>query len=984
MAVCSKELDTDFNDRLVNLDHSDRVDDHLSSDNAETPVVRRNSCNSNKEDINHDPIAQSQYSLQKVRQKIETDCTADQSPTAGNADNILEITRPSTSVPTTDVNPVWNSESLPCISTTTSQNGTDSQSQNLLDTNNLPQTDSNEPTDNNVHLNECPLTQPLETKGNKNNRKFDAILSEPGMSATSSDALSEKAFSEVQRMSAEGSWDAQQAESGDSIKNGTHAVPFVHESSSLDPVSSRFVLPISAELKELVIRDDDDDDEQNRDPDPDQGQDHQENQNELSTAGVERSVEMAEAPVDLTVSTFNGDETLQKDADDTDWLEVRITDALIDYEFDKSDVEQVFSQLATVLQVLVQPNDKSAALVQVERGQGARLIKMLGDHQLHDMNGRLIVRFAQQLRNGEIAMNQPEPFVGDNTPLLDEDASAALLRLLYESTNLAYAEDPNGNKTTYADGHQNYGDNDQVYAHEEPPYANNEQPFISNDPSYGNHEQPYGNYEQPYPGRDQEPFANNEQRYGSNGRLHVFPMHAGGGGIPDGSVDNTITNHNNLAPLDLSFGRLFNSQDVRGGLGDRNLHDLSPAYQEVLADVWALNEQRLQSSETSLNGRSYPGDQPSQLPNVTQRSTNSRFSSSGLIHGGGGTHPAVPDRQADRLQLYLRQSKSAHTDFDNRDHSPEVLGPRSRFQAPVIPNSCSWGDRSPDISNGAYSANSFSANAARDFSFSGGRRRPYESPERRLTVGGSSGPSCFDDRRTSFTTPLNNTSMNNYYFDTPSSNEGKMQMWLASHPQHGEYDERMFMPELNPNPPSESFHERPLNNGDQSSSTCTKVRKWTARYDIQIPTDNAFQVTRRIIGTRGINMKRINQLTGAKLRLRGRGSGYLEGSSRLEADDPLHLCISCCDSNKYRAAKQMVDKLLRQIYLDYDAWSAEVYAVAPRLSLQVREVFLPNRDSNDGSGLAENGEPKEFNMPHNNNNGSGPRPPRRNEYPDDM
>lgn len=70
-----------------------------------------------------------------------------------------------------------------------------------------------------------------------------------------------------------------------------------------------------------------------------------------------------------------------------------------------------------------------------------------------------------------------------------------------------------------------------------------------------------------------------------------------------------------------------------------------------------------------------------------------------------------------------------------------------------------------------------------------------------------------------------------------------------------------------------------------------RVRKWTARYDIQVDPDEQFQITRRIIGTRvkrssqqtllqGANMKKINQMTGAKLRLRGQGSGYLEGSSR--------------------------------------------------------------------------------------------------------
>eukprot|EP01054_Gregarina_sp_Poly1_P001278 Gregarina_sp_Poly_1__1277@NODE_130_length_13255_cov_150_516454_g116_i0_p4_GENE_NODE_130_length_13255_cov_150_516454_g116_i0NODE_130_length_13255_cov_150_516454_g116_i0_p4_ORF_typecomplete_len493_score81_24KH_1/PF00013_29/7_6e05_NODE_130_length_13255_cov_150_516454_g116_i057857263 len=119
----------------------------------------------------------------------------------------------------------------------------------------------------------------------------------------------------------------------------------------------------------------------------------------------------------------------------------------------------------------------------------------------------------------------------------------------------------------------------------------------------------------------------------------------------------------------------------------------------------------------------------------------------------------------------------------------------------------------------------------------------------------------------------------------------------------------------------------------------SKVRKWTSRYEIQIDPHEGFQVTRRIIGTRGANMKKINGSTGAKLRLRGRGSGYLEGSSRQEADDPLHLCISSCDSQKYRMARAMTEKLLQEIYTDYDRWLAENDRPPAKLKIKYKELF---------------------------------------------
>lgn len=65
-------------------------------------------------------------------------------------------------------------------------------------------------------------------------------------------------------------------------------------------------------------------------------------------------------------------------------------------------------------------------------------------------------------------------------------------------------------------------------------------------------------------------------------------------------------------------------------------------------------------------------------------------------------------------------------------------------------------------------------------------------------------------------------------------------------------------------------------------------------------------MARRIIGAKGINMKKIietaldqhsdkkasNSNEALKLRLRGRGSGYKEGPEQLESEEDLHLCIS--------------------------------------------------------------------------------------------
>jgi hypothetical protein len=71
------------------------------------------------------------------------------------------------------------------------------------------------------------------------------------------------------------------------------------------------------------------------------------------------------------------------------------------------------------------------------------------------------------------------------------------------------------------------------------------------------------------------------------------------------------------------------------------------------------------------------------------------------------------------------------------------------------------------------------------------------------------------------------------------------------------------------------------------------LRKFTCRFDIPVENDKDFQVARRIIGQKGANMKKIVATSDAKLRLRGKGSGYLEGFYKTESPEPLHLCVSC-------------------------------------------------------------------------------------------
>jgi hypothetical protein len=84
-------------------------------------------------------------------------------------------------------------------------------------------------------------------------------------------------------------------------------------------------------------------------------------------------------------------------------------------------------------------------------------------------------------------------------------------------------------------------------------------------------------------------------------------------------------------------------------------------------------------------------------------------------------------------------------------------------------------------------------------------------------------------------------------------------------------------------------------NCQQSSSEITfeeESNKFIAIYDVQIENDEKFKVTKRIIGLKGNNMKKIintckiqfpyiNSNDLLKIRLRGKGSGYKEGANNL-------------------------------------------------------------------------------------------------------
>lgn len=84
-------------------------------------------------------------------------------------------------------------------------------------------------------------------------------------------------------------------------------------------------------------------------------------------------------------------------------------------------------------------------------------------------------------------------------------------------------------------------------------------------------------------------------------------------------------------------------------------------------------------------------------------------------------------------------------------------------------------------------------------------------------------------------------------------------------------------------------------------------------------------MARRIIGANGSKMKDIVAKSGgeAKLRLRGKGSGYVERDTGRESPEPLQLCISCPTYEGYHVAMKCTEELLLRVYGEYDSWCAD-------------------------------------------------------------
>merc|ERR1712050_605775 len=110
---------------------------------------------------------------------------------------------------------------------------------------------------------------------------------------------------------------------------------------------------------------------------------------------------------------------------------------------------------------------------------------------------------------------------------------------------------------------------------------------------------------------------------------------------------------------------------------------------------------------------------------------------------------------------------------------------------------------------------------------------------------------------------------------------------------------------------------------------------------ICIEEEPRFKVTRKILGAHGKHVKSIVEASGAKLRLRGKGSGFLEEPEHVESSDPLMLCVSAQDEESYLTAKSHVSELLEDVYRQYRAFCKMENQLVPEIGINIHEGPRP-------------------------------------------
>ncbi|KAI1111243.1 hypothetical protein F5Y14DRAFT_443441 [Nemania sp. NC0429] len=96
-------------------------------------------------------------------------------------------------------------------------------------------------------------------------------------------------------------------------------------------------------------------------------------------------------------------------------------------------------------------------------------------------------------------------------------------------------------------------------------------------------------------------------------------------------------------------------------------------------------------------------------------------------------------------------------------------------------------------------------------------------------------------------------------------------------------------------------------------------RKWPeAKIPITLEPVQGFNLRAQIVGHGGTYVKHIQQETGCRVQIKGRGSGYLEASTNRESDEDMYLHVAGPDPKMVDKAKELCEDLVGKVKEEYE------------------------------------------------------------------
>ncbi|KAK8039119.1 hypothetical protein PG993_007530 [Apiospora rasikravindrae] len=96
-------------------------------------------------------------------------------------------------------------------------------------------------------------------------------------------------------------------------------------------------------------------------------------------------------------------------------------------------------------------------------------------------------------------------------------------------------------------------------------------------------------------------------------------------------------------------------------------------------------------------------------------------------------------------------------------------------------------------------------------------------------------------------------------------------------------------------------------------------RKWPeAKIPINLEPIPGFNLRAQVVGSGGSYVKHIQQETGCRVQIKGRGSGYLEAATNRESDEDMYLHVTGPDPKMVEKAKELCEDLLENVKEQYE------------------------------------------------------------------